>query len=108
MPWLLRSSIDCYINLQLGLPGEGPSHRENTLNLLQELGEQAVAHGRIITIFPQLHVVYPGTGHFHEALIESRFGPDGENVFEEFTRWEQRCLFQQDLSNPRENLTSSK
>lgn len=88
VPWLLRSRINCYINLQLGLPGEAAEHRENTLRLLSQLGQQAELHGKKITIFPQLHVVYPGTGHFHQALTEGRYGPNSEDVFEEFTRWE--------------------
>ena len=90
VPWLLRSQIDCYINLQLGLPHEGPSHRNNTLVVLRELGKMAKAHGRRIVIFPQLHVVYPGTRHFDEAVLEGRFGPESETVFERFTAWEAR------------------
>lgn len=88
VPWLLQSPIDCYINLQLGLPGEAEHHRENTLRLLSQLGQQAERHEKLITVFPQLHVVYPGTAHFHQALIEGRYGPDGESVFERFTDWE--------------------
>jgi radical SAM superfamily enzyme YgiQ (UPF0313 family) len=88
VPWLLRSEIACYINVQLGLPGEGDSHRTETLQALAELGRQATEHDKQITIFPQLHVVYPGTRHFHEGIMEGRFGRDGRNVFEDFTRWE--------------------
>ncbi len=90
VPWLLNSRIDCYINLQLGIPGECAAHRQNTIRQLRRLGEMAAAHGRQITIFPQLHVVYPGTQHHFEALAEGRFGPIGESVFEEFTKWEAR------------------
>lgn len=90
VPWLLQSGIACYINLQLGLPGEAHHHRANTFRFLGELGQEAVDAGKEITIFPQLHVVYPGTGHFHEGLIEGRFGPAGESVFERFTSWESR------------------
>lgn len=90
VPWLLRSRIDCYINLQLALPAEGPSHRENTSRFLRLLGKEALSHGKTITLFPQLHVVYPGTRHFHEGLAEGRYGPDGESVFERFTEWEAR------------------
>ena len=90
VPWMLRSTIDLYINLQLGLPDEGPSHRLNTLKLLKTLGQQASDAGKKITVFPQLHVVYPGTGHFHQGVVEGRFGPDGETVFERFTEWEAR------------------
>jgi anaerobic magnesium-protoporphyrin IX monomethyl ester cyclase len=90
VPWLLRSSIDCYLNLQLGLPAEGEGHRTNTLAILQELGTKALEAGKQIVIFPQLHVVYPGTRHHEEAKIEGRLGPDAENVFERFTAWEAR------------------
>jgi radical SAM superfamily enzyme YgiQ (UPF0313 family) len=90
VPWLLRSRIMCHLNLQLGLPGEGPSHRETVLRHLRGLGKRAKEHGKAITVFPQLHVVYPGTRHFNEALIEGRFGADGETVFERFTAWEAR------------------
>jgi hypothetical protein len=44
--------------------------------------------GREITIFPQLHVVYPGTRHFLDAVSDGRFGPSSHRIFEEFTRWE--------------------
>lgn len=90
VPWLLRSRINCYINLQLGLPGEDEHHRDNTLKQLAELGKQAADRERPITIFPQLHVVYPGTRHFHEAVAEGRFGRDSVSVFERFTAWEAR------------------
>jgi len=90
VPWLLQSTIKCYLNLQLGLPGEGPSHREATLERLEQLGRLAVERDREITVFPQLHVVYPGTAHFQQGLTEGRFGPGGESVFERFTVWEAR------------------
>jgi len=81
IPWLLSSRIDCYVNLQLGLPGEDEHHRVNTLRQLVQLGNQAVEHGKRIVVFPQLHVVYPGTRHFHEAVAKGRFGRDGDTVF---------------------------
>jgi len=90
VPWLLRSTMNCYFNLQLGLPAEGEHHRNNTLRLLAQFGRQAELNRKKITVFPQLHVVYPGTAHFDQALEEGRFGPDGESVFERFTRWEAR------------------
>ena len=88
VPQLLASRIDCYLNLQLGLPGEQQLQRDSTLLQLQRLGQKARGCGKGITIFPQLHVIYPGTQHFHEALQENRFGPDGIDIFEDFTRWE--------------------
>jgi len=92
VPWFLESTIQCYINLQLGLPGEEEHHRLNTLKALSNLGRQAEEYGRTITVFPMLHVVYPGTTHFHHAQLEGRFGngPDAETVFERFTAWEAR------------------
>jgi hypothetical protein len=90
VPDLLASSIDCYINLQLGLSGEDETHRGQSLLELTRLGRLAVAAGKQITVFPQLHVVYPGTQHFREAIRQSRFGPDTESVFERFTAWESR------------------
>jgi B12 binding domain/Radical SAM superfamily len=90
VPWLLDSRMSCYLNLQLGLPSEGPSHRENTLRQLQTLGRLAAQRAREIVVFPQLHVVYPGTRHFQEAIMEGRFGDGSEDVFERFTAWETR------------------
>lgn len=90
VPRLLQSRMDCYFNLQLGLPGESKHHRENTLLALRVLGRMAAAHGKTITLFPQLHVVYPGTAHLRQAVIEGRFGPGADLVFERFTEWESR------------------
>jgi|GEM_PF-6307279 len=90
VPWLLRSTVDCYLNLQLGLPGEGESHRANTLAVLRELGSKARDVDKHIVIFPQLHVIYPGTRHHEEARIEGRLGPNAEDIFERFTAWEAR------------------
>lgn len=88
VPALLDSEIDCYINLQFGLPGETEHHRRETLMRLNAIGVMASNKGREITVFPQLHVVYPGTQHFHDAVSEGRFGPSGYRIFETFTRWE--------------------
>ena len=85
VPELLESSVDCYLNLQLGLPGETEQHFERTLNYLEGLGALAAKRGKTITIFPQLHVVYPGTFHFRAGVAEGRFAAD---VFESFTEWE--------------------
>ena len=90
VPAIVNSRIDCYLNLQLGLPGEYQQDRDETLERLAALGMLANAQGRAITIFPQLHVVYPGTQHFHDAIQQQRFGPATPRVFEEFTRWEAR------------------
>ncbi|MBW1996617.1 MAG: B12-binding domain-containing radical SAM protein [Deltaproteobacteria bacterium] len=89
-PMILQSNIDCYINIQLGLPGENESSREASLAELKELGEQALELDKRIVIFPQLHVIYPGTKHFFKAGKDGILGPDPENVFEHFTAWEIR------------------
>ena len=85
LPDLLNSKINCFLNLQFGMPGETASHDEHTMTVLRKIGALAAAKGKEITIFPQLHVVYPGTAHFREGMAEGRFQPD---VFETFTRWE--------------------
>lgn len=82
---LLDSPVDCYINIQFGLPGETAEHNEHTHRVLSNLGELAHAKGRVLTIFPQLYVVYPGTQHFLTGLEKGVFP---RNVFETFTSWE--------------------
>jgi hypothetical protein len=42
----------------------------------------------VLTVFPQLHVIYPGTQHFWKAVQERAFGQHGTEVFEAFTEWE--------------------
>jgi radical SAM superfamily enzyme YgiQ (UPF0313 family) len=87
VPRLLKSPIDCYINLQLGILNENDRHDLHTVEVLRRLGKLAVEAKKIITIFPQLHVVYPGTPHFRMGLDQKRFP---KNVFESFTDWEAR------------------
>jgi radical SAM superfamily enzyme YgiQ (UPF0313 family) len=86
VPSLLRSKVNCYINLQLGLPGEQESHRRTTIDRLEHLGLLADHVGKKITVFPMLHVIYPGTRHF-EIASRVQLGPD---CFESFTKWEAR------------------
>lgn len=88
LPRLVASNINPYMNLQLGIPGDSASIRASTLTLLARLGAIAAARGRQITLFPQLHVVYPGTRHFMDAVQTNRFGPMTRSVFEPFTEWE--------------------
>lgn len=88
VPKLVRSDIDCYINLQLGIPGERPEHLDATLRRLARLGAIALRSRKTITVFPQLHVLYPGTHHFATAVNANRFGPNTSRVFEPFTEWE--------------------
>lgn len=87
IPALLDTNIECYLNLQFGLPGETEDHERATYTALTSLGRLANARGKTITIFPQLHVVYPGTIHFQQGVSEGRFPRD---VFESFTKWEFR------------------
>ena len=58
-----------------------------TCAILKSLGKLADAKGKTITIFPQLHVIYPGTPHFHQGVFQGRFPRD---IFETFTKWEFR------------------
>lgn len=85
VPELLDSPVDCFLNLQFGLPRETDEHVRGNLTVLASLGEMAAQKGKVITIFPQLHVVYPGTAHFNAGVVEGRFP---KNVFESFTQWE--------------------
>jgi len=87
VPNLLGSCVQCYLNLQLGLPGETRKHYECTLTTLGHLGALAAACGKTITVFPQLHVVYPGTSLFADGVRQGRYPKD---VFEAFTLWESR------------------
>lgn len=87
VPELLESSVGCYLNLQFGLPGERDLHVERTFYYLRELGRMAAGRDKKITIFPQLHVVYPGTFHFRAGVSEGRFSKE---IFESFTEWESR------------------
>lgn len=88
VPKLLESSVRCYINLQFGLPKENSDKCKQTIQILRRLGQASRKRGKVITIFPQLHVVYPGTPHFRSAVTERRFGPDSERIFERFVEWE--------------------
>lgn len=85
IPDLLESSIDCYLNLQFGFPGETEDDFECSNELLGMWGSWAAEMERTITVFPQLHVIYPGTGHFRQGVAEGRFSVE---VFEGFTAWE--------------------
>lgn len=85
VPALLESGMECYINLQFGLPNETNAHHEETKRFLKEIGLAAARRGKQITIFPMLHVVYPGTNHFLSGLQKEKFPRD---IFETFTIWE--------------------
>lgn len=86
VPLLLNSPITCNLNLQFGLPVETTQSIYSTLDQLEALGKRAIDEAdREIVIYPQLHVVYPGTEHFREGVAEKRFT---EDVFESFTKWE--------------------
>lgn len=85
IPALLNTDIECYLNLQFGLPEETENHDSTTLAILESLGQIAAAHDKTITIFPQLHVVYPGTAHFWQGVYQGRFPKE---IFDKFTEWE--------------------
>lgn len=85
VPNLMKTTIGCYINLQFGLPRETAQDAEVTIEYLESLGQIAVAANKKVTVFPQLHVVYPGTPHFRQGVQEGAFPGD---VFESFTEWE--------------------
>jgi hypothetical protein len=88
LPKILSAGMDVNINLQLGIPDESYSQRQATLAELSRLGEVAVRRGRKIVVNPQLHVIYPGTPHFGMHVAAGTFGSMGNEVFEQFTRWE--------------------
>ncbi len=85
IPNMLNSNVDCYINLQLGIPGSNGRHNKQTMESLQRIGIMATEKGKHITVFPQLHVVYPGTKHYYDAVAEKRFN---SYIYEAFTIWE--------------------
>lgn len=85
IPRLLESKIECYLNLQFGLPHENDEHHKKTFEMLRTIGELARSRRKVITIFPQLFVVYPGTRHFKEGVEQRLFKND---IFESFTEWE--------------------
>jgi radical SAM superfamily enzyme YgiQ (UPF0313 family) len=86
VPALLESNVSCYINLQFGLPGETDEDHTETKKILKKMGKAAADHGKTITIFPQLHVVYPGTSHFDFGWRRDKIFP--RDIFESFTKWE--------------------
>ena len=85
IPNMLNSNIDCYINLQLGIPESNYNHHRQTMDSLKKIGIMANKKGKHVTIFPQLHVVYPGTVHYFKAISENKFRKD---IYEQFTIWE--------------------
>lgn len=87
VPEILDAGIDCYVNLQFGIPAETEAHRAETFDHLARLGRLAQKHGKELTIFPMLHVVYPGTLHCDQAMAAGKLGPR-QDVFEEFVKWE--------------------
>ena len=87
LPALFKTKTDCYINLQLGIPNINATIIKENFNSLRLIGEMAFKAGKLVTVFPQLHVVYPGTKHYFDGISEGRFSPD---VFEHFTEWEAR------------------
>ncbi|HVT87691.1 MAG TPA: radical SAM protein [Tepidisphaeraceae bacterium] len=89
VPQLLSSDIACFINLQLGLPGETEDDWDVTIERLTRLGKIARDHRKQIVVFPMLSVIYPGTSDYERAValggILSNFR---DTAFERFTEWE--------------------
>lgn len=83
---LADNGIDCYANIQIGLPGEDEKKKRNNLIGLERIAKIARKKKRKLVIFPMLGVVYPGTDLF-KKLIRRGLSPD---IFEEYTRWEER------------------
>lgn len=88
MPRILEFPLEVYFLIQLGLPFEDERDVAIMLHNMEVIGKKTRAKNKTLTLFPMLHVVYPGTRHYWDAVAEKRFGPLGENVFEEFTKWE--------------------
>ena len=89
VPLLATHDIECYINLQLGLPGETDGQRETTIEMLLKLGAIAGRYRKSITVFPQLAVVYPGTADYLAARgVGGRLAYFDDMTFERFTAWE--------------------
>jgi anaerobic magnesium-protoporphyrin IX monomethyl ester cyclase len=88
VPRLLASRINCYIMLQVALPGSTEETHREMIRFMERLGQSATALEKTITVFPHLHVLYPGTRLYGDAKEAGHFGPLGENVFEYFTKWE--------------------
>ena len=85
---ILDSNIRCYINLQLGIPDENQYQMSETLDHIKEIGLKAIEFNKNIIVFPQLHVIYPGTVLYSRALKSKKYGPNSKNIFEKFTKWE--------------------
>lgn len=85
LPNVLETNIDFYINLQLGIPNSDNSEFKHTMKNLKKLGRLALKKKREITVFPMLHVIYPGTVHFQNGILNGYWKSD---VFEYFTKWE--------------------
>ena len=82
IPQMMDVGIDAYINLQLGIPGETNEHRTTTLRRLRRLGQIAKSHGRAVTVFPQLNVIY-STSSNHSPYgnpRKNRFSPILANI----------------------------
>lgn len=85
LPLLFTHGIEANLNLQVGVPGATELERDMTLHQLAELGRRARERSGVIRLFPQLHVVYPGTAEFVDYLNAGAFPRD---IFESFTEWE--------------------
>ncbi|NOT50242.1 MAG: radical SAM protein [Chitinophagaceae bacterium] len=85
IPNLLKSSVNCFINIQFGIPGSNSQHDSQTISTLAAIGKRAASMRKKVTVFPMLHVIYPGTKHYFDGVTVGYFSKD---VFERFTQWE--------------------
>lgn len=83
LPNVFTTNVQCFINIQLGLPNNHAF--KESKNNLKKIGKFAIFNKKEVTVFPMLHVVYPGTKHFTDGIFENSWRPD---VFEHFTKWE--------------------
>ena len=87
LPIVLDSNLELFLNLQLGLPNDSANGQKRRLKDLAKIGREAITSSKIITIFPQLFVTYPGTRHFHQNVKTGLFS---EDIFEKFVIWEEQ------------------
>lgn len=81
---LAEEEIEVFVNVQVGLPREDRTVRENNLYHLRSLARLVRSLGGKLVIFPMIAVVYPGTAHFRELVSQGMT----EEIYETYTRWE--------------------
>lgn len=84
-PALFDAGLAVYINLQFGLPEEAGSGHRDMIEILRGVGAVAAERDSVVTVFPQLFVLYPGTEHWR--MYRER-GAVRSDLFETYTTWE--------------------